>query len=131
MLVGAYALAAHGYPRSTGDIDLWVRANQTNASKVHEAIVRFGAPLHGLTVVDLSHPDIVFQIGVAPVRIDILTKIDGVEFEDAWKNRIIANWAGLDVPVIGLSDLILNKRSTGRTKDLADVEQLEREIPND
>lgn len=80
LLVGAYALAAHGYPRSTGDIDLWVRADVATANKVYDAITRFGAPLHDLTPEDFSRPGIVFQIGVAPIRIDILTSIDGVEF---------------------------------------------------
>lgn len=125
MLVGAYALAAHGYPRSTGDIDIWVRADKHTGPLVYDCLSRFNAPLHDLTVDDLSTPGIVFQIGVPPVRIDILTKIDGVLFEDAWANRTTVDWDGLKIPVIGLADLIKNKRSTGRTKDLADAEQLE------
>ena len=125
LLVGAYALAAHGYPRSTGDIDIWVRADETTAPRVHECLTRFGAPLHDLTIADLARPGIIFQIGVPPVRIDILTKIDGVVFDDAWPRRLTIEWDGLAIPVIGLSDLIKNKRSTHRTKDLADAEQLE------
>ncbi len=125
MLVGAYALAAYGYPRSTGDIDIWVRADKYTGPLVYACLLRFGAPLHDLTVEDLSTPGMVFQIGVPPVRIDILTKIDGVVFEDAWQNRTTVDWDGLKIPVIGLTDLIKNKRSTGRTKDLADAEQLE------
>jgi predicted nucleotidyltransferase len=126
MLVGAYAMAAHGFPRSTGDIDIWIRADEETAPKVYDCLVRFGAPMHVLTVSDLSKPGMIFQIGVPPVRIDILTKIDGVLFEEAWKNRLKVVWDGLDVQVIGLEDLIENKRSTGRTKDVADVERLER-----
>ncbi|EMI22518.1 hypothetical protein RMSM_00543 [Rhodopirellula maiorica SM1] len=127
LLVGAYAMAAHGYPRATGDIDLWVRADAATAPKVYQAIAEFGAPVGGLNVSDLSEPGIVFQIGVPPVRIDILTQIDSVSFDDAWQNRISVNWDGLNIPVISLGDLIQNKRSTGRTKDLADAEQLERD----
>jgi hypothetical protein len=130
LLVGAYAMAAHGYPRATGDIDLWVRADDATAPKVYRAIAEFGAPVEGLNVSDLSEPGIVFQIGVSPVRIDILTKIDSVSFDDAWPNRISVNWDGLEIPVIGRSDLIRNKRSTGRTKDLADAEQLEQDADN-
>lgn len=125
MLVGAYALAAHGYPRSTGDMDIWVRADEKTGPKVYEAIKRFGAPLHDLDVADLSHPGVVFQIGVPPVRIDILTALSGLVFEQAWANRSCVEWDGLKIPVISRLDLIRNKRSTGRTKDLADAEQLE------
>lgn len=87
MLVGAYALAAHGLPRSTGDMDLWVRCSVENAERVWRALRRFGAPLLDLTLDDLKTPDIVFQIGVAPHRIDLLTSIAGVEFEEAWPER--------------------------------------------
>lgn len=125
MLVEAYALAAYGYPRSTGDIDIWVRADKHTGPMVYACLSRFGAPLHDLSVDDLSTPGIVFQIGVPPVRIDILTKIDGVDFEESWGNRMTVDWDGLKIPVIGVADLIKNKRSTGRTRDLADAEQLE------
>ncbi|MCA9171948.1 MAG: nucleotidyltransferase [Planctomycetales bacterium] len=127
LLVGAYVMAAHGYPRATGDIDLWVRSDDATAHKVYRAIAEFGAPVDGLNVSELSQPGIVFQIGVAPVRIDILTSINGVSFEVA-SNRIAVSWDGLTIPVIGLRDFLCNKRSTGRTKDLADVEQLEQDI---
>lgn len=130
LLVGAYAMAAYGYPRATGDIDLWVRTDDATAPKVYRAIAEFGAPVAGLKVSDLSEPGIVFQIGVAPVRIDILTQIDCVSFDDAWPNRMVVNWDGLEIPVIGRSDLIRNKRLTGRTKDLADAEQLEQDAGN-
>lgn len=127
LLVGAYALAAHGYPRSTGDIDLWVRADAETGPKTFESLIRFGAPIHDLEVSDLCSPGFVFQIGVPPVRIDILTNISGIRFEEAWSNRIYVVWDGLRIPVIGRQDLIRNKRSTGRTKDLADAEQLEQD----
>ena len=125
MLVGAYALAAYGYPRATGDIDIWVRADKQTGALVYACLKQFGAPLHDLTIDDLSTPGMVFQIGVPPVRIDILTKSDRVLFEDAWRNRTNVDWDGMTIPIIGLADLIKNKRSTGRTKDLADAEQLE------
>ena len=126
LLVGAYAMAAHGHPRATGDLDIWVRANPENAVKVLVALSRFGAPLHDLTIEDLSTPGIIFQIGVEPSRIDILTEISGVIFSDAWERKISIEMNGCSMSVIGLEDLIKNKRAAGRAKDIADVETLER-----
>ena len=125
LLIGAYALAAHGYPRATGDMDLWVRPEPENATRVYEALAKFGAPLHELSADDLSKPDVVFQIGVAPCRIDILTTISGVEFTDAWKRRMTLEIEGVVVNVIGRQDLIANKRACGRPKDIADINELE------
>ena len=125
MLVGAYALAAHGLPRSTGDMDLWVRCSEENAEKVLRALRRFGAPLLDLTLEDLKTPDVVFQIGVAPRRIDLLTSIAGVGFDEAWPERKVIEVDGLKIPVIGRSHLIQNKKAAGRPKDLADVDWLE------
>ena len=125
LLVGAYALAAHGFPRATGDLDLWVQPTPENAKRVWTALNAFGAPLSKLNIDDFLTPDIVYQIGVAPRRIDILTSISGVTFEEAWTNRITLKIDGLNVPVIGRNELLINKRATGRTKDLADVESLE------
>ena len=124
LLVGAYALAVHGHPRATGDLDIWVRADFENASRVLRSLAVYGAPLDDLTVDDLSKPGIVFQIGVEPSRIDILTAISGVEFEHAWKNRVLIEMNGDCVSVIGREDLIVNKRASGRPKDIADVETL-------
>ena len=126
LLVGAYAMAAHGHPRATGDLDIWVGANPENAVKVLVALSNFGAPLHDLTIEDLSTPGIIFQIGVEPSRIDILTEISGVIFSDAWKRKISIEMNGCSMSVIGLEDLIKNKRAAGRAKDIADVETLER-----
>lgn len=125
LLVGAYALAVHGHPRATGDLDLWVRPDPGNAARVLQALRRFGAPLENLGAADLARPDTVVQIGVQPVRIDLLTAIDGVEFAEAWSARVTARIEGLEVPVIGRQHLIRNKRATGRTRDLADAEALE------
>lgn len=125
LLVGAYALAAHGYPRATGDLDLWVRADSQTAPKVFRVLAEFDAPMHDLTVADLSAPGIVFQIGVEPSRIDILTSVSGVEFDVAWHNRLVVTIDGMDIPVIGRNDLVVNKRASGRPKDIADAETLD------
>ena len=124
LVVGAHALAAHGVPRATGDLDLWVRATAENAERVWEALEQFGAPLHDLTKDDLARPEIVFQIGVVPQRIYLLTSITGVTFDEAWDNRVVVRLADLDVPVLGRSELVRNKRAVGRTRDLADIEAL-------
>ena len=129
LLVGAYALAVHGHPRATGDIDLWVRCSPDNARKILKALARFGAPVQDLTPADFESPKIVYQIGLAPNRIDILTQIDGVVFDEAWMNRVEAEVESLRVPVISRQDFIKNKRSTGRPKDLGDVSRLEEEEP--
>ncbi len=125
LVVGAYALAAHGVPRATGDLDFWVRPTAENASRVLKALSAFGAPAEELSGLDLTTPDLVFQIGVEPSRIDILTSIDGVEFEEAYRSRTTARIDGLEVPVLGREALIRNKRVVGRPKDLADVAELE------
>ncbi|HEX8620273.1 MAG TPA: DUF6036 family nucleotidyltransferase [Thermoanaerobaculia bacterium] len=127
MVVGAYALAAHERPRATGDIDIWVRPAPENARLVWTALLRFGAPLEDLTVDDLSQPGIIFQIGRVPKRIDILTQISGVSFDEAWPNRILVESDGVRYAVIGKHELIQNKLATGRPKDLVDVRNLERQ----
>jgi len=124
LLVGAYAMAAHGYPRSTMDIDLWVKPDHENAVLVLEALADFGAPSAVLSPEDLQKDGMIFQIGVAPRRIDILTFADGLQFDDSFANSEIINIDGIFVHVLSVSDLIKNKQSTGRTKDLADVESL-------
>lgn len=121
LVVGAYAMAAHGLPRATGDIDIWVRATRENAGRVMRAVQAFGAPLFGLSLEDLLRSDTVFQIGVAPSRIDILTGITGLSFEEAWPNRLTVTIEEQPVPVIGLADLIRNKAALGRPKDQADL----------
>jgi hypothetical protein len=125
LVVGAYALAAHGLPRSTGDIDLWVRPTRENAARVWQALQAFGAPLFNLTQEDLEEPGIVFQIGLPPNRIDILTRISGVEFEEAWGNRLEIQVEGRPIPVLGRQELVKNKQASGRPKDLLDVQALE------
>ena len=125
LVVGAHALAAHGHIRATKDLDVWVRPDPANAPRVLEALRNFGAPLHDLSESDLSEPGIVFQIGVEPLRIDILTRIDGVTFTEAWDGRVLANFAGIPVTVLSRAHLVQNKRASGRKQDLADVDWLE------
>jgi hypothetical protein len=125
LLVGAYALAAHGFPRATKDIDFFVWATPDNSANLMKALARFGAPLDGITAADFSSEGVVFQIGNSPRRIDIITNISGVKFEHAYVNRAIIFLEGLEVPVISVADLIANKRASGRLQDLADVEKLE------
>jgi hypothetical protein len=125
LLVGAYALAAHGYPRATMDIDIWVMPSPSNADAVLRALRRFGAPLHNLTKEDLQKDGIIFQIGVAPRRIDIITTASGLQFEDTYGQSLSLNIEGIELHIPSIDDLIRNKRAVGRTRDLADVEALE------
>jgi hypothetical protein len=129
LVIGAYALAAHGLPRATGDIDLWINREQQNVHKVWRALEKFGAPLTNLKENDLCNPEVVYQIGVAPNRIDILTSIDAVEFHEAWRQRIEVNIEGLSVSVISRPHLIANKKTVGRPQDLVDIDRLEKETP--
>ena len=124
LIVGAHALAAHGIPRATGDLDIWVRPTAENAARVLSALRRFGAPLHDLSLEDLSRPDVVFQIGLPPYRIDLLTSISGVSFDEAWTGRLVAEVDRQPLPFIGREELLRNKRAAGRPKDIADAAEL-------
>jgi hypothetical protein len=131
LLVGAHALAAHAEPRATGDLDLWVARDPENARKVYAALARFGAPLDVVTADDFTSDDLIFQIGVVPRRIDIITGIDGVSFEGAWPYRTELDIGGIQVPVIGRAQFLVNKRASGRAKDLSDIELVLRHHPED
>ncbi|MDR0495660.1 MAG: nucleotidyl transferase AbiEii/AbiGii toxin family protein [Treponema sp.] len=124
ILVGAYAMAAHGYPRATMDIDLWIMPDSENALLVLQALEVFGAPVSELSPDDLQKNDMIFQIGVAPRRVDIITSVDGLKFDDAFVRSEIIEIEDIPVHVLSLADIIKNKQSTGRLKDLADVESL-------
>lgn len=126
IVVGAHALAAHGHVRATKDLDVWIRPTSENAARAWGALAAFGAPLTELSEEDLATPGTIFQIGVAPVRIDILTRIDAVEFDEAWKARVPASFGGTPTAVLSREHLLRNKRAAGRLQDLADVERLER-----
>lgn len=129
LVVGAHALAAHGHVRATGDLDVWIRPETANAKRVIDALREFGAPLQDLTEADLTRAGTVFQIGVAPIRIDVLTHIDGVAFGEAWADRVTVRFVDLPVPVLSARHLVKNKRTVGRAQDLADVEWLEKHKP--
>ena len=125
LLIGGYAVGAHGYVRATKDLDLWVMANPKNAQLIIKSLVRFGAPMSNISADDFSKEGIIFQIGVEPIRIDISTSIEGITFESAYPNAKIIVIDNLHIPIISIEDLITNKRASGRHKDLADVEALE------
>ena len=125
LIVGAHALAVHGQVRATRDLDVWIRPDPGNARRAIEALNSFGAPTRDLTVEELSQPGLVFQIGVPPVRIDVITSISAVEFEEAWEARVPTRFADQEVSALSRDHLIRNKRASGRTQDLADIEALE------
>jgi hypothetical protein len=125
LVVGAYALALHGRPRATGDLDVWVDATPANAPRVMEALTKFGAPVSDLREDDFARPGVVYQMGVAPGRIDILTELTGVAFADAWRERVRRPFGDIEVDFIGKAAFLRNKRATGRPKDLGDIEGLQ------
>ena len=124
LIVGGYALAAHGLPRATGDLDAWVWVNPQNAQNILRALNAFGFQNLSLTESDFSKEDAIVQLGYPPFRIDILTSIDGVAFDQAWEKKIVVELNGMKVPFIGREDLIANKKAAGRPQDLADVSRL-------
>ena len=126
LVIGAFALSTYGYPRATGDIDIWVETNEENSRKVLKSLIRFGAPMDKISQDDFKAKGLIFQIGVAPRRIDITTLIDRVDFETAYPNRKDIIIENITVPVISLEDLIKNKQSTGRDKDILDVKMLKK-----
>jgi hypothetical protein len=126
LLVGGYALAVHAAPRFTKDLDVWVNPTRGNAPRVLAALKAFGAPLGELTEDDLAAPGIVFQMGLPPNRIDLLTSIDGVGFAEAWPARLMTEYGGQALPVIGRTHLVANKRASGRPQDLVDADAIER-----
>ncbi|HYG65402.1 MAG TPA: hypothetical protein VEL74_22665 [Thermoanaerobaculia bacterium] len=133
LVVGAHAVGVHGVPRATGDLDILIRPDAENGKRVWRALVQFGAPVEvtGLTPTDLEKPDMVYQIGLPPRRIDILTEISGVDFEEAWSSRVTSRVGDLEIPFIGKDALLRNKRASGRPKDLADIDILERREPSE
>lgn len=125
LVIGAFAMAGHGMMRTTADLDLWVRPNPENAERVWAALARYGAPIGKLTKEELSRPGLFFQIGLAPRRIDILTDIDGVGFEEAWRDRVYRYIDDVRVPVLSRDHLLANKRATDRPRDRGDVAWIE------
>ena len=124
MIVGGYALAFHGAPRYTGDIDVYVRPDKENAQRIMTALDEFGFGSVGLENADFAYEDKVVQLGVPPVRIDIITSLSGVSWEEAFSSQVKGKYGDVPVYYIGIDQFIKNKRSTGRIKDMADVEAL-------
>jgi Nucleotidyl transferase of unknown function (DUF2204) len=128
LVIGAWAMSAYQMRRATGDLDIWVRPSAENAQRVWDALARFGAPLteYRITLEELSKPGLVFQIGDDPDRIDILTAVDGLLFDEAWQSRETHQIDGVMVPVLSVPHLLKNKKASGRPKDLFDAAWIER-----
>jgi hypothetical protein len=124
VIVGAFALAFHGAPRYTGDLDILVRPDRENAARIVKALDAFGFGSLGVTVDDLAGPDQVLQLGYPPQRVDLVTSLTGVAWEEAVEGRIGAEYGGVPVAYLGRNELIRNKRALGRKKDEADIEAL-------
>jgi hypothetical protein len=130
LLIGAHAVAVHDVPRATGDIDFWVKPTLDNSRRVWAALAEFGAPLSDVSPEDFATPGTGLHIGLPPGRIDILTEVTGLKFEEAWCNRVTGSLYELPVFVLGAKDLIRNKIASGRDKDLRDAERLKRKFPD-
>jgi hypothetical protein len=131
LVVGAYALAAHGYPRATGDIDIWIRRSDVNAEKIMRALSSFGAPLSDLTRSDFTKPHTVVQLGIEPSRIDIITAIDGLEFDEGWITKVPVIVDGIEVFVPSKINLLRNKIAANRDKDQSDIAWLRKQTSTD
>ncbi|MCY7362616.1 MAG: hypothetical protein LH629_11215 [Ignavibacteria bacterium] len=126
IVVGAFAMAFHGHPRFTGDIDFWVRNTESNALKVYSAIIEFGFPPENLKESDFTSDDLIFQMGYPPVRIDVLTSIEALDFEECYNRKDVKLIDDLRIPFLSIDDLKKNKEAVGRKKDLADLEELKK-----
>ncbi len=132
LVVGAHAMAIYGVPRATGDLDIWISPDRENAGKVLTALEEFGAPLGalGISRSDLESADRIIQFGTPPRRLDLLTRLSGIDFESAWTRRRLHSTGGLEIPFVSREDLIANKQATGRSKDQVDLELLRRQRPS-
>jgi hypothetical protein len=126
LVIGGYAVIQHTEPRFTKDLDLWISTDTANAKAVYKSLKEFGAPLTGLTEADFSEEGYFYQMGVPPVRIDILMGIPGLQFSEAWERRIEVDFEDLPVTFISREDLITSKRASGRPQDLIDANLLSR-----
>jgi hypothetical protein len=124
LVVGGIAVIEHTEPRYTKDLDLWVEPSKENASRTYQALRRFGAPLANLKVADLMNEDLVYQLGIEPIRIDLLMGMAALEFEACWSRKVVTRWGHQPVNLLSLKDLVTNKRRVGRPQDLADVDRL-------
>lgn len=126
LVAGAHAVIYHTEPRYTKDLDLWINPTPENAARVHQALARFGAPLRGIAVEDFADPETIYQMGVAPNRIDVIAGVDGVTFVEAWADRVETTYEGVPIPLMGRGSLIKAKRAAGRPQDLLDLDRLQR-----
>jgi len=126
LVVGAHAVMYHSVPRYTKDLDVWVAPDPENANRVFTALARFGAPLDQLSADDLCTPGTVYQIGVEPNRIDVLTRLGDLSFDGAWERRVTTTYGGIEISVLCIDDVIESKQAAGRPQDLLDVEWLQR-----
>jgi hypothetical protein len=124
MIVGGYALAFHGTPRYTGDMDIYIKPDTQNGERITAVLKDFGFGEIGLNVEDFVYPEKVIQLGVPPVRIDIITSLSGVTWDEASAGKISASYGGIDVYIIGREQFITNKKATGSKRDIADLESL-------
>lgn len=124
LIVGAYAVVYHTEPRYTKDLDIWVKPEIENAARVYAALKEFGAPLEGIKIKDFTDSNLIYQIGVEPVRIDIIMDLSKIKFDSAWKKRDITTFEGVKVNIVGIKELIRSKQNSKRPLDLADIESL-------
>lgn len=124
LVIGAYAVAFYAEPRYTKDLDIWVNNDKVNSERLYEALVDFGAPLKGVSAIDFADKKMIYQIGVAPVRIDILMGVSGIQFENAWQNRKRTFYGGISINIVGIKELIYSKKKTGREHDISDTKKL-------
>ena len=124
LIVGGYAVIKYTEPRFTKDIDIWVNATPENAERVMRALGKFGAPLGGVTKEDFANPELFYQIGISPTRIDILMGVDGLDFKDCWRRREVTKWDSIETNFISIRDLIINKEKAGRLQDMIDLQNL-------
>ncbi len=125
VIVGGYAVAFHGYPRFTGDVDIFIEASDANSRRMEKAVRRFGFSDTDLSAADFANPDTVVQLGLPPNRIDVVTTIDAVEFDEAWHNKMDARLDGIPVSFISKDLLIRNKTASARAQDLADIQEID------
>ena len=126
LIVGGYAVMKYTEPRYTKDLDIWIDRSEANAQALFTALARFGAPLKGLGPSDFTEPEVFYQVGVEPVRVDIMTSLSGLDFTSAWERRLMVDFSGESTPVLSLEDLLLSKKSAGRRRDRKHIRSLQK-----
>lgn len=124
LIVGAYAVTFYTEPRFTNDLDIWVNNDIINAQRLYQALASFGAPLKNISVKDFTNKKTIYQIGIAPVRVDIIMGLPGLKFENAWKNRKKSGYGGVPINILGIKELIYSKKKTKRGQDILDIKKL-------